>query len=358
LGSTRRDADGAHLTTQLPAHMIPSAFVILKALPLNTSGKVDQTKLPAPIASVTDECRLGVAPRTRDEAALCGMWAEVLGVEHVGIHDNFFDFGGHSLLAIKLAAQIQKQLDVELRLSDVFSAPTVATLATRLTRGSPPLPIVPANSDEPAMSFAQRGLWFLDQLEVGLVAYNMPSAWRLSGPLDIDALRRALQTVIDRHPPLRTVFQLENGTPTPRSAPSPTLSLAVTDLSAATDSAVEQSIIHLAREEAHRPFDLSRDLLLRAGLLRLSAQSHILLLTLHHVAADGWSLRLLLNELGELYPAFSAGNVSRLPALSFSYADYVHRQDTTLNGEQREPLVGYWRRQLDQFIPSAIPTDS
>ncbi|MFP2934630.1 condensation domain-containing protein, partial [Pyxidicoccus sp. 3LG] len=304
------------LRQKLPEYMVPSALVLLEALPLTTNGKVDRKALPVPELR-TVQAESFVAPRTPTEQRLASLWTEVLGVERVGVADSFFELGGHSLLATRLVSRIRSAFQVELPVRALFEASTLAALAQRLDSALqgvslPPLTRVP-RTDALPLSFAQQRLWFLHQLEPSSVVYNIPAALRLTGSLDGAALRSALSELVRRHESLRTSFQDANGQPSQRiSEPAP-FALQEVDLSSHEDR--EAAVRRLADEEAHTPFDLAHGPLLRASLLRLGTHEHVLLLNMHHIVSDGWSMDVLVREMTALYEAFSAGQPSPLPEL-------------------------------------------
>ena len=384
------------LKTRLPEYMAPSAFGMLDAMPLNAAGKIDRLALPAPDLSDLAAATAYVAPRTPTEETLAALWAQILKRPRVGIHDDFFELGGHSLLATQVVSRIRDALQVDVPLRRVFEAPTVATLAEcveaerQKQAGVYVPPIVPVPRQRvsdlsmsggtagPALgqdavltlsqdavlatlSFAQQRLWFLDQLEPGQASYNLPEAVRLTGALDVGALERALHEVVRRHESLRTTFIMTpDGRPWQVIAPPPrdVVPIPVTDLAGLPAEAREAEARRLATVEAQRPFDLARGPLIRAGLLRLAADEHILLLTLHHIIGDDWSSSVLTQELAALYDAFSQGRPSPLPALRIQYADFAAWQRGWLQGEVLENQLGYWRRQLAGSPPLLeLPTD-
>ncbi|HST61260.1 MAG TPA: amino acid adenylation domain-containing protein, partial [Longimicrobium sp.] len=348
------DADAetlrTHLRGTLPDYMVPAAFVPLETLPLNANGKVDRRALPAP--DFAADAGAYVAPRTPAEEVLAGIVAELLRVERVGVHDSFFDLGGHSLLATRVVSRMREVFGVEMPLRALFEGPTVAELAERVESirraGQPELPsIVPVDrTDALPLSFAQERLWFLDQLESESAFYNVPAALRLRGALDAAALERTLAEIVRRHEALRTVFPEVNGAPVQRVLPFAGFVLAADDLSGQEDAAREAEAVRRAREDAGRPFDLARGPLFRASLLRLAADDHVLLLCMHHVVSDGWSMGVLFGELSALYGAFVAGEPSPLPALAVQYADFAVWQRAHLQGAVLEGQIAYWKGQL------------
>jgi amino acid adenylation domain-containing protein len=354
----------ARLRERLPEYMVPSLFVFLGELPLTPNGKVDRKALPAPGRERQELEREFVAPRDEVEGVLCGIWSEVLRVERVGAEDNFFELGGHSLLATRLIARAREALGVELPLRALFETPTVAGLARAVReeksegRGATAQAIRRAPRDSaPPLSYAQQRLWFLDQLEPGSAAYNIPAALRLEGRLDAAALERSLREIVRRHESLRTTFQEVGGEPAQVISPEAGLSFRVVSLEDLPPAGREAEARRLALEEARRPFDLARGPLLRAALVRLAAESHLALFTLHHIVSDGWSHGVLTRELAVLYAAFSAGLPSPLEELPIQYADYAAWQRGRLSGDELERQLGYWRGRLRDAPALDLPTD-
>ncbi|HZI13366.1 MAG TPA: amino acid adenylation domain-containing protein, partial [Myxococcus sp.] len=334
----------------LPEHMVPSAFAVLEALPLTPNGKVDRKALPSPDAAALPAQRY-VAPRTPLEEQLAGVWAELLHVERVGIDDDFFELGGHSLLATQLVTRVQGHFGVELPLRQLFEAPTVAALAPRIeeaqrerdTARKPPL--VPVSRTGPLpLSFAQQRLWFLDRLEPDSPFYNMPLALRLEGTLDTDALQQALTWLVHRHETLRTTFAEQDGQPIQVIHPPAPFLLQCVDLQARQDAEAEAR--RLAHEDFQRPFSLGRGPLVRATLLRLAPQRHLLLLNLHHIISDGWSMEVLVREVTELYQAHRDGRPGALPAMRVQYADFAAWQRSWLQGAALQQQLDWWKQHL------------
>ncbi|NOK11829.1 non-ribosomal peptide synthetase, partial [Corallococcus exercitus] len=355
------DSEGlkAHLRQQLPEYMVPSALLVLEALPLNSNGKVDRKALPepeAPQARSTYE-----APRTQVEAKLASIWAEVLRLPQVGVKDSFFELGGHSLLATQVVSRVRAEFSVELPLRALFESPTVEALAIRLkglTRTSAS-PLTRVSHDGPLpLSFAQQRLWLIDQLEPGSSLYNVPVAVRLEGHLRADVLERALQEVVRRHDALRTTFVQVEGAPVQVIHPDSHQPLALVDLSDVPEAQREPETRARAETEMRRPFDLRTGPLLRALLFKLSETEHVLVVTMHHIVSDGWSLGVLVREVAAHYAAFSAGQPSPLPALPVQYADYADWQRRTLSGETLRQEVAWWETKL-AGAPAVLelPTD-
>ena len=344
--------------------MVPSAYVVLEALPLTPNGKVDRRALPAPEgeAVVRGEYE---APRNPAEEALAGIWAEVLKLDRVGIRDNFFELGGHSLLAMRLVARIRDAFQLELPLRALFEAPSVAELAGRIETAQRegvgvtlPALVVQSRPEVLPLSHAQERLWLLEQIEGLGSAYNMPASVRLRGELDVAALERSFATVIERHEGLRTRFGIADGSPVQVIDPPGLFGLQVEDLS----DVPEDDRATAVRERIHiltqQPFDLERGRLFRAHLLRLSSEDHVAVVVMHHIVSDGWSIGVLIHEVGALYAAFVEGRASPLADLPVQYADYAIWQRDWLQGEALEKQVSYWREHLSG-VPAALnlPTD-
>ncbi|HEX9939684.1 MAG TPA: amino acid adenylation domain-containing protein, partial [Longimicrobium sp.] len=349
VGDVETDALRAHLRRSVPEYMVPSAFVSLDALPLTPNGKVDRKALPAPEYAGADRY---VAPRTPVEEVLAGVWAEVLRLERVGVQESFFELGGHSLLATRVVSQVRALFGVELPLRALFEGPTVAELAGRVEEirraGLPvPPPVVPAGRTGPLpLSFAQERLWFQERLDSGSATYNIPVAWRLAGALDVAALERALGEIVRRHETLRTVFAEVGGSPVQVIAPFGGFALPVEELSALGEDDREAAVRRRVGEEVRRPFDLAAGPLFRAALLRLGEEDHVLLLSMHHIVSDGWSMGVLFRELSALYEAYREGRESPLAELPVQYADYAVWQREQLGGEVLDRQLSYWRERL------------
>jgi amino acid adenylation domain-containing protein len=353
------------LKEKLPEYMVPVVFVLLDALPLTPNGKVDRRALPSPDRSRPELNKAFVAPRTPTEELLVEIWAQLLNIERVGIHDNFFDLGGHSLLATQLVSRVRETFQVEIPLRRLFEMLTVAGLAESIEAArqagqnllAPPILPVPRNGDL-ALSFAQQRLWFFDQLEPGLSAYNIPAAVRLKGPLNLAALEQSLNEIIKRHESLRTTFGKVEGRPTQVIAPTLTIKLPVVDLRNLPTNEQETEVRRLVTIEAQRPFDLSRGPLIRGSVLQLGDEEHVGLLTMHHIVSDGWSTGILVREVATLYVAFCGGSSSSLPPLPIQYADFAQWQRQWLQGEVLETQIAYWKKQL-AGAPALIdlPTD-
>jgi amino acid adenylation domain-containing protein len=346
------------LAERLPQAMVPSAFVFLDALPKNANGKVDRLALPAPGRARPGDEDSYVAPRGETEARLATLWAEVLGVDRVGVEDPFLDLGGHSLMATRIVSRVRDGFGVELPPGALFEAPTVAALAAvieglrpvRQTPGETRIPRVPRTGDMPA-SFAQERLWFLDQLEPGSPLYNIAGGVRITGSLDVPAFARGLEEIVRRHEALRTALPGVDGRPVQRISGAAPLELPEIDLRALAEGVRPEEERRLSRQEARRPFDLARGPLLRSTLLRMDGACSVLF-TVHHTVADGWSMDVLVRELGALYRAFAGRRpspvspISPLAELPIQYADFAVWQRAWLQGETLERQLAWWRREL------------
>jgi amino acid adenylation domain-containing protein len=354
------------LEEKLPDYMVPAVFIKVDTLPLNANGKVDRKALPAPSSARPGLNNAFIPPRTPTEELLAGIWAQILGLEQVGVHDNFFRLGGHSLLATQVMSRACTKFSLELPLRKLFETPTVAGLAESIERALkdqsilhiPPLEPVLGYSGLP-LSFAQQRLWFIDQLEPGNPAYNVPIAIRLTGWLNIPALEETFGEIARRHKVLRTIFPALDGNPMQVVTSIENFSLPVISLSDLNRAQKEAKVKRLVREEAQKPFDLAHGPLLRASLLALSDREHILMLTAHHIVCDAWSLELLFREVAPLYEVFINGCQSMLPELSLQYADFAYWQKKWLRDEVLEAKLSYWKKQLSGPLPILrLPTDS
>ena len=349
----------AHLVAHLPDYMVPVAYVKLEALPLTANGKLDRKALPAPdMAAVFT--REYAAPEGEIESVLAQIWADVLQVQRVGRHDHFFELGGHSLLAMRMVSQVRQRLGVELVLGDLFANAELAAVAEVLaTSARSTLPdILPANRDEDVpLSFAQQRLWFLALMEGANTAYNIPIGLRLRGQLHVEALQRALARIVARHETLRSRFAQQGDQALVLIVPAEDmLPLQVQDLRRHPQP--QQALDALIHGEASAPFDLERGPLLRGRLVVMADDHHVLLLTLHHIVSDGWSMGVLTRELMALYQAFSHGMPDPLPSLPIQYGDFAVWQRLWLSGEVLQRQSTYWQQAL-AGAPAllTLPTD-
>jgi amino acid adenylation domain-containing protein/non-ribosomal peptide synthase protein (TIGR01720 family) len=353
----------AFLQERLPEYMIPAVFVLLDALPLTPNGKIDRRALPPPDEVRADQAADFVAPEGLIEELLAQIWADVLGVQRVGRQDHFFELGGHSLLATQLVSRAWEVFDVELAVRDLFETPRLEGLAARLTDAqrtaagphAPPLRPMERAGALP-LSFAQQRLWFFDQMYPNSSTYNLPATLRLFGPLDRAALVRSITAIMARHEALRTTF-VTIDQPAQVIAPVQATPLWLIDLQAISENEREATALRLAREEVQRPFDLAHGPLLRIVLMQTSADAHIMVLTMHHIISDAWSIGVCISELMALYSAHVAGVPAALPALPIQYADYAIWQRQWLRGAVLEEHLAYWRAQLADLPVLELPTD-
>jgi arthrofactin-type cyclic lipopeptide synthetase C len=334
----------AHLLTQLPDYMVPVAYVRMDALPLTANGKLDRRALPKPDLTALLS-RDYEAPQGPVETRLAQIWAPLLQVERVGRHDHFFDLGGHSLLAMRMVSQVRAQLGLELALGELFANPELAAVARALEQAQadslPPILATTGEQKRP-LSFAQQRLWFLAQIEGVGSAYNIPLGLGLRGPLHVTALIQALERIVERHQVLRSRFvQIDDEPQVLMAAAEGLLNLARHDLTAAPEA-----LQALVQREASEPFDLARGPLIRGHLAQLGREHHVLLLTLHHSVADGWSMGVLTRELMALYAAFSQGQADPLPPLAVQYSDFALWQRRWLSGERLQQQSAYWQQAL------------
>jgi amino acid adenylation domain-containing protein len=350
----------AHLGSRLPDYMVPAAYVALRALPLTPNGKLDARALPMPEAAAYG-ARAYEAPKGEIETLLAPLWSELLGLERIGRHDDFFALGGHSLLAVQMTSRLRAALGLDVPLAELFAQPTLAGFAQRVTVATTSaLPaIVPASRQEALpLSFAQQRLWFLTQLdERAGAAYVIPGGVRLKGRLDATALRAALNRIVARHEALRTCFASVDGAPVQLIA-SPEAGFALEQVDLSDCLMPDAELERMAAGEASAPFDLAHGPLIRGCLIRLADDDHALLVTMHHIVSDGWSMGVLVNEFSALYAAFSQGQPDPLPALPIQYADYAVWQRRWITGAVLERQLDFWRAHLSG-APALLelPTD-
>jgi amino acid adenylation domain-containing protein/thioester reductase-like protein len=338
----------AHCAGVLPSYMVPAAFVRLDALPLTPNGKTDRQALPPPDASAY-ALNAYEPPQGTIETALAEIWSKLLKVERVGRHDDFFELGGHSLLAVRVALAVQRELGVELRVREFFANPVLHMLADSVRSGSPRAesPIVPVDGTAPIpMSFAQQRLWFLAEIDDVSEAYSMPFAFRLDGALDVAALRSAIGGVVARHDALRTTFGLVDGTPVQHIAPAETAPFVLREDDVRSFADPRAEVERAIAEEMRMRFDLKRGPVFRARLVRETESSHTLVIAMHHIVSDGWSMGVFFRELAVHYDACLAGAVPALDPLPVQYADYSAWQRAWLSGEELEAQGRYWQQTL------------
>ncbi|MEP0858565.1 amino acid adenylation domain-containing protein [Trichocoleus sp. DQ-U1] len=351
-----------YLQEKLPEYMVPSNFILLDEFPLNQNGKIDRRSLITLSQIRPDLEKTFVAPRTPIEQAVANIYAQILNLQQVGSSDNFFELGGHSLLAMQVTSRLRETFQVELPLRTLFESPTVAELAEVISStqqakqiDSSSIPRVSRNQPLP-LSFAQQRLWFLDNLEPGSPDYNIPAPVRLVGQLDVAALEQSFNEIVRRHEIFRTRFVME-GQPIQEIAPTLTVTFPVIDVQAFPEAEREGKIQQLISQEALKPFDLTQAPLFRIQLLQLGEEEHILVLVLHHIIFDLWSIGVMLQEVTELYKAFTTGEISLLPELPIQYADFAVWQRQYLQGEVLEKHLSYWKQQLSGNLPLELPSD-
>ncbi len=349
------------LRSKLADYMIPQGFMVIDSLPLTANGKVDnKALLAADIEPIYEGSYL--APTTPLQSKLCEIWANLLNVDvaKLGINANFFDIGGHSLLAMRMVSEIGRELQVQVAVSDVFALGTIARLAGKLEQQEAAVEVIQPvdRSGLLPVSFSQQRLWFIDRLEGGSAQYNQPIVLRLSGALDKAALQAALDGVVARHEVLRTTYSAHDGLPKQQVNSACSFPIIHHDLLGLPQPQQTIEVDALVDKEANTPFDLSADLMVRARLLVLAEQESLLLLTLHHIASDGWSLSVFTDEFVSLYESALHGKENSLAPLALQYGDYAHWQRTHMQGYAQALHRDYWLEQL-QGLPQvhSLPLD-
>ncbi|MGD9851484.1 MAG: amino acid adenylation domain-containing protein [Nitrospirales bacterium] len=355
----------SYLGTRLPHYMIPSGFIQLDDIPLTANGKINRQALPKPDKREGNEDIAFVAPRNLDEELLAGIWAKALNIPRVGIHDNFFSLGGHSLIATQIISRIRSKFSVEFPLRSLFDFPTVADLAKELRRNTPDIPDIPTKRPGPTtspkylpLSLTQERFWILDQLPAWSRGYYISKMFRLKGELNAPALRQSFQDIVIRHEALRTTFPSIDGYPQQVISQADPLNIPLIEFSHLADSEKEDSLVRLIREEETQAFDLGRGPLFRIKLLRFAPQDHLLIMTLHHIICDARSIEILNDELATLYQAYSENKKSPLPPLTTQYSDFTNWQHKNLHKPQGVQDLEYWKRTLENPPPPLpLPTD-
>jgi pristinamycin I synthase 3 and 4 len=355
--------------TQLPDYMTPAAWVVLEQMPLTLNGKVDRRALPEPQKEATAEAESG-KPCTPMEELLASIWSEILGVEQVGREEDFFELGGHSLLATQVRSRMREICGVGLPLRDLFEHPTVAALAERIEQarksgyveavGGRPIPTLrrrEGGSRVAAPSFAQERLWFLNQLVPESPFYNVPMGVRVKGELEVEALVESLNEVVRRHEALRTTFSCEQGRLVQVIAEELRLEMPVIDVREMREAEREQEVARITLEEGRMPFDLARGPLARTKMVRVGEGEWIVLMTMHHIISDGWSMGVLVRELGSIYSEKVSGASAGLSKLPIQYADYAVWQREWLQGEALEEQLAFWKEKLADTSPLQLPSD-
>ncbi len=350
------------LTPPTPAQVVVSTADLAARLARTAARPADAAEAP-PTHERPLDADSYVPPRDGLEQAIAALWERMLGIARVGAHDNFFELGGHSLLATQIAARLRDAYGVDLPLRQLFESPTVAGVAALIVAGrgasAPPAGIPPAPRDGPLpLSSGQQRLWFLDQLEPGSPLYNNPAAIRLDGPLDAAALERSLAAIVQRHEILRTVFVTRDGRPAQLILPALDTPLRTIDLRGLPAAERAAEVQRLAAADARASFDLTRGPLFRVTLLRTGEQEHVVLLTMHHIVSDGWSIGVLIDELTALYQAYTSGQEPPLAPLPIQYADYAAWQRTWLAGPEATAQLAAWQERLAGDLPPLdLPTD-
>lgn len=378
------------LRERLPEYMIPSGIEFLEALPQTPNAKVDRKALSEPVYKVQSQAEGQNVATTYWEKKLALIWSEILGVNDPGIHASFFDLGGHSLLAFQVVSRMRSDFDVEVPLRKFFDMSTISGLASHLDELKPfesdlsdvienqPIEtneedlvdaedaptsvpvsgeVVPQSTIVKPVTYAQYRMWFIQQLEASSTAYNMPSALRIKGMLECEALRRTLETIIARHEPFRTTFDSNGGDPLQVIHSPMRFELPIIDLSHLSGEALDEEINYRILKEQRKAFDLSQGLMLRAHILFLAPKDHVLLITKHHIASDGWSHRIFWREFKSLYAAYSKGQPSPLEDLKALYSEVTLKQQERLKGDYWDELLGFWKQELSGVENLELPMD-
>lgn len=357
-GTFNRDFLIAYLKEKIPGYMVPDIWVPVESFALTTNGKIDKAALPDPELTqlVTNVYTL---PRNVLEEKIADIWKKLLKVERVGIFDNFFELGGHSLIAMRLVAALRNELNVELPIKTLFLNPTIAWLSIHLSRSEdfillPAIEVYPKPAFIP-LSFSQERLWFIDQFS-GSTQYHMPFVLRLNGLVDTFALDHALNNLVNRHEVLRTVIG-DNGIGGPYQKIMPVNGIALSVIDGAKETHSPQALQTRIQQIVGQPFDLSADYMIRATLISLHQKEHILVVTTHHIASDGWSVSIIINELVEFYNAHTQNRLTALDSLAVQYSDYAIWQRNYLQEDVLENKIAYWKEKLEGISPIEIPLD-
>jgi amino acid adenylation domain-containing protein/non-ribosomal peptide synthase protein (TIGR01720 family) len=350
------------LGQRVPAYMVPTIVIGLAELPLTANGKVDRRRLPLPSSPASLAARAGrphVAPRTERERVMAGIWAEVLRRDGIGVDDDFYDVGGHSLRAMAMARRIHDATGLEVSIGEILAHPTIAGLATLLESREPTAArriAHVADAEHYAVSHGQRRLWLIDRIEEASPAYNVSSAFDLTGPLDRDALAHALDALVARHESLRTVFVEVADEPRQKVLPALRVPLTSTDLRAEADP--ESRLRALVAEQAAAPFDLATGPLLRVALYQIDDARAVLSFTIHHIVSDAWSMRLVIADLIRSYDGYRSAGEAALPSLAIQYRDYAAWQRHELDSGGMREHQSYWLAKLAGPLPVLdVPAD-
>ncbi|HEX8376315.1 MAG TPA: amino acid adenylation domain-containing protein, partial [Pedobacter sp.] len=347
----------AHLRGKLPEYMVPTIWVELESLPLTPNGKIDKKSLPDPDLSVLHTTEYA-APTNLLEQQLVEIWQTLLKIDRIGTEDNFFELGGHSLLAMRLISSLRKALKIELGVKELFTYPTISELAAYINRENlhqvlPPIEVVPRPEFIP-LSFSQERLWLVDQLE-GSLQYHITAVIRLHGELNAAGLEHSLKEIVNRHEILRTVYLEDQGRAYQKVKPTGSWRLLITQ--GQDFQKDKEALDKYIAMKAQVPFDLSNDHMFRAELIRLSETEHVLLVMMHHIASDAWSMPILVSETAELYESFIQKRAANLTVLPLQFSDYAIWQKDYLKGEVLDTKIAYWKGKLEGVEPLQLPTD-
>jgi len=362
-GSPDESTLRSHMRDTLPSHLRPAAYVFVERLPLTPVGKIDRAALPAPSdrAETTDRIDL---PRTETEQAVASVWKEILGCGDVGVNDDFFDIGGHSLLAARVVSRVAARTKAPVSLGLFFERPTIAGLASAIDdqvsdagERDRAISLPRRRASAPPLSSAQQRLWFLDRMFPDSAAYHIRDAWRVAGRMDVSALRRSVEVVVSRHETLRTRFRTDDGSPVQVISAEGNVGLELVDLSASTPEEQSAELVPILDGTASASFDLSAGPLMRLRLLRFDDTDHVLVIDTHHIVFDGWSAGLLAREVSTTYEALVSGMAPHRAALERQYGDYAEWQSSRLAGDALEPHLEYWKQQLGGLSTMDLPLD-
>ncbi len=350
---------------KLPAYMSPSSFVVMQSLPKTAGGKIHRNSLPPPEGERPELDRDYVPPRTPTENKLAEIWSEVLGIEHIGVYDNFFELGGHSLLAVQIINRIQEIFKKEFQLKNLFTDPTIATLARIIelevnSDQAQKIHSIPQSSRDSnlPLSSAQERSWFLDRLDPGGTAYNMITAFRINGSINLNALEWSLNEIIRRHEALRTTFQEVDGKPFQVISPFKRIQIPTVDLTKLNEMERENEALRIVKKEIMKPFDLKKGPLYSVSLLKLSDKEFIVVFIIHHIIFDGWSANILINEMTVFYQAFPMEERAPIPKLKFQYGDFAQWQRSWLESELMAKQLSDWTEKLGGQLPKLeLPID-
>jgi amino acid adenylation domain-containing protein len=345
-----------YLGSKLPEYMVPRLWVELDQLPLTANGKIDKRTLPEP--NIQGDNKQYVAAQNQTQQTLVEIWQELLGIKQIGIEDNFFELGGHSLLIMSLRSLIRNSLNVDLEIREIFSNTTIQALGVLIAQkvkadNLPSITHVSQRPDHLPLSYSQERLWFIDRYE-GSVKYNLPSVLRLQGELNLAGLEFAIKSLVNRHDSLRTIFYEDKGSVYQQILPENQAAITIRDLQGITK---EQDWKKFVQEIINYPFDLSKDHMIKVDLLRLTPNEHVLVVVMHHIAADAWSVPILIREFVELYNSFNRKRTPNLPSLSLQYSDYALWQRAHLTPEILSDKLEYWKNKLKDIVPLELSTD-